>query len=209
MKRTISIIFLTFIFICCVPAKSFFRINENFDTMKFEIFIHDQKKLELPFSQYCGYKLFKNKYFFINCSKSRIPEYGRLCYFELDTEEFIYTDIMSGSTFYIIEDFIIISSLAKSKVNTDVEDVFGLDLPVSQYPLDVTIYNGDTFKKIKELNFDKYRQDYSHKTLFLDINSTSDEMITFSYGIYDTTYKINIGTLNLATLEFDEMMENK
>ena len=209
MKKIILIIFYTAFFCYCTASNSFFKINENFEAMQFEVFVQDNKKLELPFSQYRGYKIFKNKCFFIDCTKSRIPEYGRLCYFESDTEEFIYTDIMSGSTFYIIEDYIIVSSLAKAEINTDIEDIFGLDLPSSQYPLDVTIYNADTFKKIKELNFDKYRQDYSHKTLFLDINSTSDEMITFSYGIYDTTYKINIGMLNLATLEFDEMMENK
>lgn len=209
MKKIILIIFYTAFFCYCTASNSFFKINENFEAMQFEVFVQDNKKLELPFSQYRGYKIFKNKCFFIDCTKSRIPEYGRLCYFESDTEEFIYTDIMSGSTFYIIEDYIIVSSLAKAEINTDIEDIFGLDLPSSQYPLDITIYNVNTFKKIKELNFDKYRQNYPHKTLFLDINSKSDETIILSYGVYDTTCKINIGTLNLDTLKFDGGMGNK
>lgn len=49
MKKIILIIFYTAFFCYCTTSNSFFKINENFEAMQFEVFVQDNKKLELPF----------------------------------------------------------------------------------------------------------------------------------------------------------------
>lgn len=121
-------------------------------------------------------------------------------FFDSKTDEIVYTGIMSGSSFLVNKNYIIVSSLVKVEINSDIEDVFGLGLNEKEYPLDISIYDSKEYKKLKSFDLKEYRKKYDSNTLFINIMDSTNEKVNVEYRLYDTTNIIPIGSINLQNL---------
>lgn len=123
-KKVFLIIINTYIFFSCF-AKNM-NINKNYELMQFEIIDNDKIIAKLPFSRFHGYKKTNNKIFFIDVYKTKITEYGELCFFDEEKNNLFYTGVYSGSQFLILEDLnlLVTSSLLESTSEFDIEDIF-------------------------------------------------------------------------------------
>lgn len=200
MKR---FLFIFLIFFVCIPCRAHgYSVNENYDSMNFEIIDNNKVVFELSFERFRGYQQIENKIFFIDCSKSKISEYGELCYFDCDLMKIKYTNIFSGSSFCISEDsnYLIVSALYESKKMPDIEDVFGLGIQSKKFPLNISVYDFNIMTKLKEYSFVEKLDENKLENYYIEIISLSNDEIKIQYGIYDTTQKIDCGVLEFSNL---------
>ena len=198
-----KVLFVFLLFFYCILSlfSAPVSVKENFETMNFEIYLQGKKISELPFRFYCGYQILDNNIYFIDCSNSRIEEYGELCLYDTKQEGLKHLNIMTGSSFLCYKNYIFATSLTESTQNNDIEDVFNLGVTSKKYPLNICIYDIQNFKKIKDINLDKYREHVANNSLYLNFSVDSDYGIALYYSILDTTEVINIGYLDLESLE--------
>lgn len=201
-KKVFLIIINTYIFFSCF-AKNM-NINKNYELMQFEIIDNDKIIAKLPFSRFQGYKKTNNKIFFIDVYKTKITEYGELCFFDEEKNNLFYTGVYSGSQFLILEDLnlLVTSSLLESTSEFDIEDIFGLSSEIKKYPLNITIFEFDSYKKLKEYNFKELLKYNEYENLYSDFKLINNNQLKISYGIYDTSQEINIGIIDLISLEY-------
>ncbi len=200
MKRSFLIIISIFLYFSC-GAQSY-SINENYESMNFEIIKNEKIIYTFPFGKFCGYQQVNNKFFFIDCSKTNSIltfEYGELFYYDCNLNKLKYTGIFSGSSFLVIEnlDFLIATSLIETQIESDIDDVFSVTLQQRKYPLNISVYNLKNYTKIKEYSFIDKINESKFENLYIILNLISKDKLKVDYGIYDSTYKINCGIINL------------
>lgn len=203
MKRKVFLIIInTYIFFSCF-AKNM-NIHKNYELMQFEIIDNDKIIAKLPFSRFYGYQKTNNKIFFVDVYKTKITEYGELCFFDEEKNNFFYTGVYSGSQFLVLEDLnlLITSSLLESTSEFDIEDIFGFSSEIKKYPLNITIFEFDSYKKLKEYNFKELLKYNEYENLYSDFKLINSNQLKISYGIYDTSQEINIGIIDLISLEY-------
>lgn len=203
MKRNVFLIIINIcIFFSCF-AKNM-NIHKNYELMQFEILDNDKIIEKLPFSRFHGYQKANNKIFFVDVYKTKITDYGELCFFDEEKNSLFYTGIYSGSQFLVLKELnlLITSSLLGNASEFDIEDVFGLNNEIKKYPLNITIFEFNSYKKLKEYNFKELLEYTEYENLYSDFKLINPNQLKISYGIYDSSQEINIGTIDLISLEY-------
>ena len=210
MKKFLSLFIFISVLIFTSCAENY-SVNENYDLMQFEINCNGKVIYSLPFKNFAGCQKVSDKFVFIDCSHSRISEYGEIFYFDFKTKQLKYTGIYSGAAFYISENskYLLASTLVEDSKKSDIEDIFGtgLDGP-KKYPLNLVLYDFSSKDVLAEFNFKKQLENQNLCDLYLDLKEIAKDAVSISYGIYDTTNKINIGILDLNTLAISEYKES-
>lgn len=204
MKRNVFLIIINIICIFFPCFAKNMNIHKNYELMQFEILANDKIVEKLPFSRFHGYQKANNKIFFVDVYKTKITDYGELCFFDEEKNSLFYTGIYSGSQFLVLKELnlLITSSLLENVSEFDIEDVFGLNNEIKKYPLNIIIFEFNSYKKLKEYNFKELLKYTEYENLYSDFKLINRNQLKISYGIYDTSQKINIGIIDLISLEY-------
>lgn len=203
MKKLLLIpIIAIFVNILCSAEAYSVKVNENFETMEYEIVLNNNVVEVLPFSYFYGYQIHNDRIYFIDTGSSRISQYGILFFYDVKKREMIYTQIETGYTFFITKDSkIITSSLCAVENHNEIADVFSMNFPKGA-PLDISIYELENQTLIKTFRLDKYRAGLSRNYLWLEFE-LKDKYVIIRYGISDTPLKIEVGKINIYSLVFE------
>lgn len=198
-----NVILLNILLVCSLYSADL-SVVMNFDCMKFEICQDNKIIKSLSFNNFYGYQIVMDKVYFIDCSDSNITEYGVVCYFDLKTQNMIYTSIKSGSAFYITNDekIILVSSLFELKNDSAIEDNFGIKNTIIEYALNVDLYDLEKQTLIKHFDFQNFFNTNMIKDTYVNFQKDNRGNIKIIYRILDTTQEIIPGYIDLTKYIF-------